>query len=101
MSDHKIQAIADSAWLKVIQYLITGIMIPMFLWFAGNLLTEVKDIKTQLGSYQVDRATTQLRLLEMERYKTDTERQLRDITLAIQRLQIEQGLKERPNTPAR
>lgn len=89
-SDIKIQAIADSAVLKVLSYVVTALLIPFGGWFCSSLLDEVKDIKRQLGVYQVDKATVDLRLLALEKYRAEAEQRGRLTSEDVLRLQLEQ-----------
>lgn len=66
MSDHKLQAVADSAILKVLQYVVTAVAVPGLVWFGNRTLAELDAVKaaTQLATLQS--ATFELRIKQLE-----------------------------------
>jgi cell division protein FtsB len=66
MSDHKMQAIADSALLKVMQYAITGVAVPVMLWFGNSTLARLEKIETTTAVAAIQNATFEQRLKQLE-----------------------------------
>jgi chlorite dismutase len=71
MTDQKLQAVADSAWLKVAQYAITGVALPMVLWFGARALDDLEKIKGAMNTHALHQATTELRLQALEKSAID------------------------------
>jgi len=67
MADTRLQQIADSALLKVLQFAVTTIMVPAAAWFGGNLMDRLAKIEAALAAANTDKATFELRLQSLER----------------------------------
>lgn len=71
MSDHKLQALADSAFLKVAQYAVTGIAIPLIGWGLSAVLDRLNSIDRSVNQFTTQAATTELRLQQVERAQSE------------------------------
>lgn len=80
MSDERLQVIADSALLKVIQYAITGIAIPLVIWGANTILERLGSIEKSLQKSDTISATYELRLLNIERATQESKVQTQFLT---------------------
>jgi hypothetical protein len=89
MSDHKIEAYTNSSLVKLLTHIITVVGLPLLAWFATGLMQEMKEIKQQMSIYQVDKATTELRMLRSENSHSDIEKRVRAIEQAVLELQLE------------
>ncbi len=85
MTERKIDQIADSAVLKVLQYAVTALLIPGMMWFGNRVLSDIDAMKTAVNVSTIQAATFELRVQALE--KGGIERQ------AAIRLLTEQSLK--------
>jgi hypothetical protein len=67
MASPQLQRLADSALLKVLQYVVTTVMVPAFVWYGGKTLDRLDRLEALLAQANVDRATTELRLQAVEK----------------------------------
>lgn len=80
MSDHhKLQALADSAFLKVAQYAVTGIAIPLIGWGLSAVLDRLNSIDRSVNQFTTQAATTELRLQQVERAQAEQGTALRTL----------------------
>jgi hypothetical protein len=66
MTDHKMQAIADSALLKVLQYAITAIAVPGVMWFGNRTLDQLEKVEAATSLATLQGATFELRIKQLE-----------------------------------
>lgn len=66
MTDHKLQAVADSAWLKVVQYVVTGVAAPLLVWFMNATLARLEKIEASTSLATLQGATFELRIKALE-----------------------------------
>lgn len=66
MSDHKLQALADSAVLKILQYVVTAIAIPLIGWAMSTVLDKLGRIDDAINRATTINATVELRLRAAE-----------------------------------
>ncbi len=81
MSDHRLQNIADSAVLKVIQYVVTVIMVPVMGWAVLTVLDRIKSLEETIQKSNVTAATYEYRMVTLEKsvtQLTETNRLLAD-----------------------
>lgn len=67
MSDHRLESLADSAVLKVAQYVITGIAVPLLLWSVNTVLDRLAKIESAFNAAATQSATFELRVGALER----------------------------------
>lgn len=67
MADTKLQQFADSAAIKLLQFAVTGIMVPCAFWFGSNLIDRLAKIEAALASQATQTATFELRMQAQER----------------------------------
>jgi hypothetical protein len=67
MANQQLQQIADSALLRVGQYLVTGLMVPGFFWFGGKLIDRLEAIERAQYAVATQSATFELRVQALER----------------------------------
>lgn len=67
MSDHRLESLADSAVLKIAQYMITGIAVPLLLWSINTVLDRLAKIEAALNAAATQSATFELRVGALER----------------------------------
>jgi uncharacterized membrane protein len=85
MSDQRLQNIADSAVLKVIQYVITAIAVPVIGWATLTVLDRIKGLEETIAKGNVTNATYEYRMLSMEKsiaQLSETNRLLADKVLS-------------------
>lgn len=79
MSDHKIQALADSALLKVLMYGLNGVVAVAMAavgYGLDKVLTRLDTIEKANTTAQVDNAGVQFRLLSLEKATSNNEASL-------------------------
>lgn len=104
MSDHhKLQALADSAFLKVAQYAVTGIAIPLIGWGLSAVLDRLNSIDRSVNQFTTQAATTELRLQQVERAQAEHGTALRTLqsestqhSYEIRRLEERTAPRRRP-----
>lgn len=67
MSDHRLESLADSAVLKIAQYVVTGIAVPLLLWSVNTVLDRLTKIEAALNVAATQSATFELRVSALER----------------------------------
>lgn len=72
MASPQLQRWADSAALKVLQYVVTGFMVPVVIGYGGKALDRLDRLESLLAQANVDRATSELRLQAVERQLAGT-----------------------------
>ena len=80
MSEERLQSIADSALLKVLQYIVTGIAIPLLLVSLNAVLNRLGDLESAINKYNTINATIELRLQTIERSRADQDAVIRVLT---------------------
>jgi hypothetical protein len=85
MSDHKIQALAESAYLKVLQYAVTAIALPVVGWSLSTVLDRLNRIDEAINRQTTNAATVELRLQQIERGNSDRDVALRLLTEKVVR----------------
>lgn len=99
MANPQLQRLADSAALKVLQYAVTGLMVPAVLWYGGKTLERLDRMEALLAQANVDRATTELRLQQVERQMAERAAVLNDLRDMVRRHEFE--LQQLRATPAK
>lgn len=67
MSDHRLESLADSAVLKVAQYVVTGIAVPLLIWSVNTVLDRLTKIEATLNMASTQSAMFELRVNALER----------------------------------
>lgn len=65
-----VQAVADSVWLKLLQYVVTVVGIPFAGWLLSVFAAQLVDINIAIQSFKLAAATTELRVQALERDST-------------------------------
>lgn len=76
MSDAKVQAIADSPYLKVFAYVMNFLLtisVALIAWGAGSILDRLAKIEGQLNAFTTANATIELRIKSLEDYRNAAE----------------------------
>jgi len=76
-TEMKLESIANSALLKVIQYAITAIMVPGLFWMASALLDRMGKIEDAIQRNNTVAATNELRMGNLERAQSEKDSQLK------------------------
>lgn len=85
--EQRLEAIANSALLRVLQFAVTGIALPLIGYGTTAMLGRMDTIEKQLQQQSVVTATTELRMLQAEKAVAETainERNLRERVLALE-----------------
>lgn len=80
MSDHRLESLADSAILKVAQYVITGIAVPLILWSINTVLDRLAKIEMALNAAATQSATFELRVNALERVGIERDAAIKMLT---------------------
>jgi hypothetical protein len=67
MREQKFEEIANSAVLKIFQYTITGVAIPLIGWSLSTVLDRLKTIEESINKATLQAATFELRTQTLER----------------------------------
>lgn len=67
MAEPRLQQLADSAALKLLQFVVTGVMVPCAFWFGGKLIDWMHKVDTILATQVTQTATFELRMQAQER----------------------------------
>lgn len=81
----KLQQIADSPLMKVVQYLITGVIMPLCLFLLNGLVNKVEKIEQAQIAALGERATVELRLQRIENQITASETSIAVMREKVQR----------------
>lgn len=65
-----VQAVADSVWLKLLQYVVSVVGLPVAVWALNTFATQLADINVSIQSFRTAAATTELRIQALERDAT-------------------------------
>lgn len=71
MSNPQLQQLADSALLRVLQYVVSGVMLPLALWFGNRVLNEMDDIQSAQNRQAITSAELVLKVQALEREGID------------------------------
>lgn len=85
--ERRLEALANNALLKVMQFVITGVALPAIGFGISAVLTRMDKLEQQFQAQHVVAATTELRMLQAEKAvseATAAERNLRDRVLALE-----------------
>lgn len=80
MSEQKLQSLADSALLKVLQYLITAIFVPLSFMALSMVLNRISALEDALNKSASTTATYELRLQTLERAQAERDTTIRLLT---------------------
>lgn len=69
MTDHKLDTLANSALLRVLQFLVISIAAPLIGWMGSTILDRLNSIEAALAAGRVSNATMELRILDLETYR--------------------------------
>lgn len=87
--EQRLEAIANNALLKVMQFLVTGIALPAALWGINAVINRMDRLEAQFQAQDKTNATTELRLLQTEKTAAELTAQnqaLRERVLSIELL---------------
>lgn len=87
--EQRLDAIANNALLKVLQFAITGLALPAIAYGITAMLGRMDALEKQFQQQNVISATTELRMLQTEKSVAENsinERNLRDRVLALEYL---------------
>lgn len=79
-TEMKLEHIANSALLKVIQYAITAVMVPGLFWMASALLERMEKIEEAIQRNNTVAATNELRMGNLERSQSEKDSQLKTLS---------------------
>jgi hypothetical protein len=95
MANPQLQRLADSAALKVLQYVVTVIMVPAFMWYGGKVLDRLDRLESLMAQANTDRATFELRLRALEAQGPTRDTQLAKFADSLMRHELDiQRLKD-------
>lgn len=77
MSDERLQVIADSAILKILQYVVTAIAIPLIGWSINMVLDRMTSLEKAIQKNDTVAATYELRLQTLERAQIERDTSIR------------------------
>lgn len=77
--EHRLQQLADSAILKVIQYAITGIAVPLIGYGLNSIADRLSNIDRAVASFNTTAATTELRIRNLETLSAERSSSLRSV----------------------
>lgn len=80
MSDHRLDQLADSAILKVFQYVVTAIAVPVIGWSLNAVLDRLAKIETALNVSATQFATFELRVAALERVGIERDAAIKMLT---------------------
>jgi len=80
MSDPKLQQIADSALLRVLQYVVTAVAMPLCIYVGGRVIDQLDRIQTSVIKSERDGAMVELRLQALERSNVERDTTMRLLT---------------------
>lgn len=80
MSDHRLESLADSAFLKVAQYVATGVAMPLLIWSISAVLDRLGKIEGALNATATQSATFELRVNALERAGIERDAAVRLLT---------------------
>lgn len=78
-SEHRLQQLADSAILKVIQYAITGIAVPLIGYGLNSIADRLSNIDRTVAAFNTTTATTELRIRSLETLSAERSAALRAV----------------------
>ena len=79
-TEMKLESIANSALLKVIQYAITAVMVPGLFWMASALLDRMAKIEDAIQKNNTVAATNELRMGTLERSQSERDAQIKTLS---------------------
>lgn len=79
-TEQKLENIANSALLKVIQYAITAVMVPGLFWMASALLDRMGKIEDAIQKNNTVAATNELRMGNLERSQSERDAQIKTLS---------------------
>lgn len=77
MTEQRLDNIANSSILKLLQYVITGVMVPFFIWLSGALLDRLTKVEEAIQKNNTTTATNELRMSNLERAQADRDAQVK------------------------
>lgn len=77
MSEQRLQQLADSAILKVLQYIITGIAVPLIGYGLASIADRLAQIDRAVAAFTTTNATIELRVRALENTQAERTVQLR------------------------
>ena len=80
VSEQKLQSLADSALLKVLQYIMTAVFVPLSFWALNAVLTRLQSVEDAVNKNNLATATVELRLQALERAQNERDTTLRLLT---------------------
>jgi cell division protein FtsB len=89
MASPQLQKIADSAGLKVAQYLISGVMIPAVWWYGGTVLSRIDRVEQLLVSADKNNALLAARVERLEAMVPQRNQELSKLNDQVVELKLE------------
>lgn len=86
-AERRLEALANNALLRVAQFLVTGIAMPLIGWGMTTVIERLNSIEAQLVAARVASATTELRMLANEKGIAEisaSQRDLRERVLSLE-----------------
>lgn len=71
MNEQRLDRIADSSLLKILQYIITGLLIPLLLWIGSAFLDRMSKIEGSVQKLTEVAGTNELRMTNLERSNSE------------------------------
>lgn len=84
--EQRLEAIANSALLKILQFLLTGIALPLAVFGINSVITRMEALEKQFIAQDKANAMSELRLLANEKRMQEGEKQLAELVAASQSL---------------
>lgn len=88
-AEPRLQQLADSAALKLLQFAVTGVMIPFAVWFGSNLVDWMHKIDAVLAAQATQSATFELRMQTQERSTSEMRAAISLLTDRVTRQEYE------------
>lgn len=79
-TDLKLRTLADSALLKVLQYIVTAVALPLVAWGGSTILDRLTKIEDALNRAATVSATFELRVQALERTGVEREAAIKLLT---------------------
>ena len=99
MSEQKLQNLADSAFLKVMQYIVTAVFVPLSFMALNAVLGRLQAVEDAINKNNLSTATYELRLQTLERAQIERDTTMRLLTEKTMGNEYEiRSLKNQPRT---
>jgi hypothetical protein len=80
VSERRIDRIAESSLLKVLQFVVVALFVPFAVWFGARTLSDIDDVKRAVNLSTIQSATFELRVQQLEKAGIETSAAIRMLT---------------------